>query len=152
MKFPVAPESTREFTDLTSAVSVVSMLTLSFRDLGSFSVEAMTSLAGRLRSQRGQNYRAGSGVGTSLGVSTDSSISGILSTGKTENRLWVDDEGVLFTRRLWENPPSLALAVTGRPSPVPGPLRPAAPTCLPAVPVTRLQRGSVRQNDLGTPC
>ena len=73
--------------DLTSAVSVVSMLTLSFSDLGSSSAEAMTSFAGRLRSQRGRNSRTGSDFGTSLVGSTDSSISGILSTGKIANRL-----------------------------------------------------------------
>ena len=87
MKFPVAPESTREFMDLTSTVSVVSMLTFSFRDLGSSSVEAMTSLSGSLRSQRGQNCRISSGFGTSLTCSTGSSISGVLSTDKTANKL-----------------------------------------------------------------
>ena len=87
MKFPVAPESTREFTDLTSAVSVVSMLTFSFRDLGSSSVEAMTSLDGSLRSQCGRNWRVSPGFGTSLTCSTGLSISGVLSTDKTANQL-----------------------------------------------------------------
>jgi hypothetical protein len=96
------PGVTREFTDLTSTVSVVLMLTLSFRDLGSSSVKAMTSLAGRLRSQRGRNCQTGSGFGTSLGGLTYSSISGILSTDKIANRLWVDNEGVLFTCCLWK--------------------------------------------------
>ena len=104
MKFPVAPESTRELTDLTSAVSVVSMLTFSFKDLGSFSAEATTSFSRRARSQRGRNCHASSDFGTSLIGSTGSSISGMLSTGKMENWLCADDEGVLFTRRLWENP------------------------------------------------
>jgi hypothetical protein len=75
--------------DLVSIVSVVSMLTLSFRDFGSSSVEQMTSLGGRLRSQRGRNCRSGSefGFGTSLMFSTVSFISGILSTDNTENLL-----------------------------------------------------------------
>jgi hypothetical protein len=113
MKLPVAPESTREFTYLTSAVSVVSMLTLSFRDLGLSSIKAMTSLAGRLRSQRGQNCQTGLEINTSLGSLSDLSISGILSTDKIANQLWVDDEGVLFTRCLWENPPSQVPAGLG---------------------------------------
>ena len=48
MNFPVAPESMRAFSDLVSPVSVVSMLTLSFKDqlLFSSSSEAITSLAG----------------------------------------------------------------------------------------------------------
>ena len=87
MKFPVAPESTREFMDLTSAVSVVSMLTFSFRDLSSSSVEAMMSLSSSLRSQRGRNCRIGSGFCTSVTCSTGSSISGVLSTDKTANQL-----------------------------------------------------------------
>ena len=86
-KVSVVPESTRELIDLTSAVSVVSILTLSFKDRGSSSVEAMTSFCGSLRSQRGRNVRTGSGFGTSLAFSTGSSISGILSTDRTENRL-----------------------------------------------------------------
>ena len=51
----MAPESTRKFMDLTSAILVVSMLTFSFRDLGSSLVEAMMSLdgAGSLGSQQG---------------------------------------------------------------------------------------------------
>jgi hypothetical protein len=125
--------------DLTSAMSVVSMLTLSFSDLGSSSVDAMMSLAGRLRSQRGRNGRGILGVGTSLGFSigsVDSSISGILSTDKTANRLWVDGEGVLFTRRLWENPPPPS-ALTGRSFLAPGLLCQVGSTCPATVPVTR---------------
>src|ERR1700679_1918994 len=38
-------------------------------------------------------------------VSTDSSISGISSTGKIANRLLLDNEGVRFTRCWVENPP-----------------------------------------------
>ena len=53
MKFPVVSESTGNFMDLTSAVLVVSILTFSFRDLGSSSVETMTSLGDSLHSKRG---------------------------------------------------------------------------------------------------
>src|SRR5882762_7149186 len=152
MKLPVAPESTREFKDLTSAVSVVSMLTLSFKDFGSSSVDAMTSLAGRLRSQRGRKTRAGSGFGMSLICSAGSSISGILSTDKIANLLYADGEGVLFTRRLWENPPSLTLVERGLWRPVLGRLRRTALICSLAVLAARLPRGSGHQNGPDTPC
>ena len=150
MKFPVAPESTRELTDLTSAVFMVSMLTFSFKDLGSFSAEA-TSFSGRARSQRGQNCHASSNFSTSLVGSTGSSILGMLSTGKIENRLCADGKGVLFTHRPWENPLPQVLPGSEQLAPVRLP-RPVGPACFLAAPVTHLLRGSAHQNDRGIPC
>lgn len=105
MKFPFAPESTKEFIDLTSTVSVVSMLTLSFRDLGLSSVEAMISFGRRQCSQQGQNCQTFSGYGMSLMGSMDLSISVILSTSKSANILYADGKGIHFTCHLAENPP-----------------------------------------------
>src|SRR6267378_6431638 len=112
MKRPVAPESTRASTDLTSPVSVVSTLTFRFRDWGENSSgpfsAATTSCAGRCLSQRGQGFDFGGGFPkgcTTWTVSADSSIPVTLYTGRIENRLLVDNEGVLFTRCFFENPP-----------------------------------------------
>ena len=97
MKTPVAPESTNEFTDLTSAISVVSTVTFNFKAFNSSSREEMTSWDGSFRSQWGQKCQAGSGLGTSFSFSMVSFISGIMSTGKIEKRLWAESEGILFT-------------------------------------------------------
>src|SRR6202789_4620370 len=109
MNFPVAPESKRALVDLTSPVSVVSMLTLSFKDLlvSWSSREAITSLDGRRLSHLGRNTRSGFGFSkfcTTWIFSTGSSISMISSTGSIENRLLVDNEGVRFTCCRGENP------------------------------------------------
>ena len=114
MKTPVAPESTNEFTDLTSAVSVVSTVTFNFKAFDSSSREEMTSRDGSFRSQRGRKCRVGSGFSTSFSVSTVSFISGNMSTGKIEKWLWADSEGVLFTRCLSENPPVWILLEQGQ--------------------------------------
>jgi hypothetical protein len=110
MKRPVAPESTKAFTDLTSPVSVVSIPTFNIRDCEGESAgswrAAMMSFAGRRLSQRGLYFFNGgiSKVCTTWGFSSDSSIPVTLYTGKAENRLLLGDEGVHFTRRPFENP------------------------------------------------
>ena len=47
MNSPVAQESMREASDFTSAMSVVLILTLSLRELGPSSTEAIMNLVGR---------------------------------------------------------------------------------------------------------
>ena len=70
---------------------------------------SMTRWFGIHFSQLGFCLREGAGGsalgGMTGGSSTGSSISGILSTCKIENRLWADNEGVQVTGRLAENPP-----------------------------------------------
>ena len=104
MKTPVAPESTNEFTDLTSAVSIVSTVTFNFKAFDSSSREEMTSRDGSFRSQWGRKCQVGSGFSMSFSFSTVSFISGNMSTGKIEKQLWADGEGILFTCHLSENP------------------------------------------------
>ena len=62
MKTPVAPESTNEFMDLTSAVSIVSTVTFNFKAFDSSSREEMTSQDGSFHSQWGRKCWVGSGL------------------------------------------------------------------------------------------
>ena len=57
MNFPVAPQSTRADTDFFSAVSVVSISTFNFNNVGFSSVAAMTNLWGRDLSHFGQQVQ-----------------------------------------------------------------------------------------------
>ena len=150
MKTPVAPESNNEFTDLTSAVSVVSTVTFNFKAFDSSSREEMTSWDGSFHSQQGRKCRVVSGFSTSFSFSTVSFISGNMSTGKIEKRLWVDGEGVLFTRHLSENPPVQILSGRGRMVLVM--LHRVGLDDLVAFLPVRLWKGSVHQIDPDTPC
>ena len=94
MNIPVALESSRAVMDLVSAVSVVWSLILRVRERRRPSFSSKVSITrwfGMCFSQLGFHLRGGAGGsafgGTTGGLSTGSFISGILSTGKTENRL-----------------------------------------------------------------
>ena len=150
MKTLVAPESTNEFTDLISAVSIVSTVTFNFKAFDSSSREEMTSQDGSFCSQQGQKCRAGSGVGTSFSFSTVSFISGNISTGKIEKWLWVDSEGILFTHCLLENPLVRILSEQGQMVLVK--LHRVGLDDLVASLLVRLWKGSVHQIDPDTPC
>ena len=110
----------------------------------------MTSRDGSFRFQRGRKCRVGSGFSTSFSFSTVSFISGNMSTGKIEKRLWADGEGVLFTRRLSENPPVRILLERGRMVLVK--LHRVGLDDLVASLLVRLWKGSVHQIDPDTPC
>ena len=150
MKTPVALESTNEFTDFTSAVSVVSTVTFNFKAFDSSSREEMTSWDGSFRSQQGRKCRVGPGFSMSFSFSTVSFISGNMSTGKIEKWLWVDGEGVLFTCRLLENPPVRILLERGWMVLVM--LHRVGLDNLVASPLVRLCKGSVHRIDPDTPC
>ena len=94
MNIPVALESSRAIMDLVSPVSVVwsSIFRVRERQCPSFSFKvSVTRWSGTCFSQLGFHLWEGVGgsvlSGTTGGVSTDSSISGILSTCKAENQL-----------------------------------------------------------------
>ena len=76
MNSPVAPESTRDKTDFTSAVSVVSISTLSQRDVGLSSVEAMMSLDSNCHSHFGRGF---GGFKGNWGLCTSSIVSTVVS-------------------------------------------------------------------------
>jgi len=68
MNSPVAPLSTKELTDFTSPVSVVSSSTFSFREVEPSSTKAMTSLDGRSHSHFERLFQVIS-IGTTIGFS-----------------------------------------------------------------------------------
>lgn len=112
MTSPVDPLSNRERTDFLSAVSVVSISTFSLSEVGPVSEVAMTNFFGSRLSHLGRRMRGLAGVsgveveiGASSGVCTTFSVSnkGIFSIANTSKR-FLDDKGVLVTRRLWQNP------------------------------------------------
>ena len=104
MKTPVAPESTNEFMDLTSAISVVLTVTFNFKAFNLSSREEMTSWVGGFHFQLCWKCQTGSGFGTSFSFSMVSSISGNISTVRIEKWLEVDSKSILFTHHLLENP------------------------------------------------
>jgi len=111
MNSPVAPLSTKELTDFTSPVSVVSSSTFSLREVEPSSAEAMTSLDGSRHSHFRHLFRTIS-VGVTIrfldmGFCTSmdgSTVSLTEHVGKTEKQLWYDNEGVLFTHFNGKNP------------------------------------------------
>ena len=91
---PVAPLSTKELTDFTSPVSVVSSSTFSLREVEPSSADAMTSLDGSHRSHFGRLFRVIS-IGMTVGFSDmefcmsvdGSTVSLREHIGKTEKQL-----------------------------------------------------------------
>src|ERR1700684_677445 len=121
MTSPVDPLSNRESTDFFSAVSVVSISTFSLSEVGPDSEVAMMNFSGSRLSHLGRRRRgvanncetvaATGGSGDESEARFDSEVcttfpvsnEGIFSTTNTSKR-FLDDKGVLVTRRLWQNP------------------------------------------------
>ena len=143
INIPVAPESSRARTDLTSPVSVVTSSTFRVRERRVPSVSSkasMTKWDGSHLSQWGLGVLWISGVTgvifrvcTTLGISTGPSISDILSTDKTEKQFWLDSGGVLFTCCRGENPHGFWVRAVGAD---PMELHLAVPASSPTLPAT----------------
>ena len=96
----VAPLSTRQVTEFRSEVSIVSISTFSLRDVTLCSAVAMTYCLGNYFSHFGFHIF---GMGMEMGIAS----LGVCMSGNafskshifvnTSKRLWVDNEGVLFT-------------------------------------------------------
>ena len=108
---PVAPESTRVVMDLFSAVSVVSISTFNFSEFKVSFIAAIINFSSRAFSHFGFCTLGINGVGIEIGVGFSSTFctseEGILESdifANTSKWLQVDNEGVLFTRCLVQNP------------------------------------------------
>ena len=99
-------------TEFFSAISVVSILTFSFNEVGLFAIAAIVNCLGSsLSNLRQQVLIQKSTVevevreASVLWVSCFSvSMSFVFSTYKTSKQLWDDNEGMLFIHCLGENP------------------------------------------------
>src|ERR1700677_2439030 len=123
MHSPVEPEYKRSVTDFFSDVSVVSISTFRLSEVEFPSVAAIVILLGRafshfgfrtLRAMMGRWAGAVPRAKTELGVfsdfcTSDAMVSGSHIFASTSKRLHEDNEGVLFTRRLVQNPLGLFL-------------------------------------------
>ena len=111
---PIALESMRAVMDLFSAVSVVLISTFNFSDFGVSSIAAIINFSSRTFSHFSFCILGINGVRVEIGVRFSSvfctSEEGILESdifANTSKQLQVDDEGMLFTCCLVQNPPLL---------------------------------------------